>query len=128
MVAELYDLLSLAYGNLRLERLGNFLGMEGKGSASSASAGYNATRDNFMPAFSGRPGDYREWRKRINLYNKKMVLLKREKETSSVASLDPHRKLSSASTTTPSRARQRSILKLLDKSFQYSSGNTVSPF
>ena len=33
-----------------------------------------------MPVFSNRPADYREWRQRINLYYKKMVLQKRPQE------------------------------------------------
>ena len=37
-------------------------------------------RDNYVPTFSGRPADYREWRQRIHLYQRKMALTKRQSE------------------------------------------------
>ena len=52
-------------------------------SASSAAAGLGTgevVRDNYIPIFDGRPSSYKEWRKRIVLYQKKMVLAKRPVE------------------------------------------------
>ena len=37
-------------------------------------------RDNYVPTFSGQPADYREWRQRIHLYQRKMALTKRQSE------------------------------------------------
>ena len=37
-------------------------------------------KDNFIPIFDGTPGAYREWRKRIQIYSRKMQLQKRESE------------------------------------------------
>eukprot|EP00435_Cladocopium_sp_Y103_P050396 s702_g15.t1 len=47
---------------------------------SSAGSDASTLKDNYVPLFSGAPGDYREWRKRINLYMAKMKLTKREAE------------------------------------------------
>ena len=40
----------------------------------------DVVRDNYIPLFDGRPSSYREWRKRITLYQNKMVLAKRATE------------------------------------------------
>ena len=48
--------------------------------ASDTSAGYETVKDSYVPVFSNRPNDYREWRQRINLYYKKMLLQKRPQE------------------------------------------------
>ena len=48
--------------------------------ASGTSAGYETVKDSYVPVFSNRPNDYREWRQRINLYYKKMLLQKRPQE------------------------------------------------
>ena len=39
-----------------------------------------SVKDNFIPLFDGSPGTYREWRKRILIYSRKMQLQKREGE------------------------------------------------
>jgi len=49
-------------------------------SASSTIYDANNTKDNFIPLFSGQPSDYKEWRKRILIYQHKMVLSKRASE------------------------------------------------
>ena len=49
-------------------------------SMSPPSTDVATTRDSCVPLFSGQPNDFRKWRKRIALYNKKMVVTKREKE------------------------------------------------
>ena len=38
-------------------------------------------RDSYVPLFSSQPSDYREYRKRLNLYHKKMVISKRTGES-----------------------------------------------
>ena len=38
-------------------------------------------RDSYVPVFSGQPSDYREYRKRLSLYHKKMQLSKRTGES-----------------------------------------------
>ena len=40
----------------------------------------DTVRDNYIPLFSNKPQDYKEWRKRIKLYQKKMELQKKNKE------------------------------------------------
>ena len=49
-------------------------------STSPPSTDVATTRDSCVALFSGQPNDFRKWRKRIALYNKKMVVTKREKE------------------------------------------------
>ena len=49
-------------------------------SGSSAPLDTQSLRDSYIPIFSGQPSDYREGRKRINLYYKKMVMTKRAGE------------------------------------------------
>ena len=40
----------------------------------------DTVRDNYIPLFSTKPQDYKEWRKRIKLYQKKLDLQKKNKE------------------------------------------------
>ena len=40
----------------------------------------DTVRDNYIPLFSNKPQDYKEWQKRIKLYQKKMELQKKNKE------------------------------------------------
>ena len=40
----------------------------------------DATKDSYIPLFSNRPQDYKEWRQRICLYKKKLDLQKKPKE------------------------------------------------
>ena len=49
-------------------------------SAASSTFDSNSTKDNFIPLFSGQPSEYKEWRKRILIYQRKMVLSKRASE------------------------------------------------
>ena len=49
-------------------------------SASTAPLDSSTTKDNYIPIFSGAPQDYKEWRKRIAIYYKKMELTNRKVE------------------------------------------------
>ena len=40
-----------------------------------------STRDSFIPLFTGQPADYKEWRKRIHIYHRKMTISKRSGES-----------------------------------------------
>ena len=48
--------------------------------ASQAAAAIDIQKDNYIPIFSNRPADYREYRARVLLYKSKMKLLKKPKE------------------------------------------------
>ena len=48
---------------------------------SSPTSADQVTRDSFIPLFTGRPEDYKEWRKRIHIYHRKMTLSKRMGES-----------------------------------------------
>ena len=62
----------------------------GKSSAPSpAPLDTTSTKDTFIPLFSGAPQDYKEWRKRIHIYFKKMELTSRRPGS---RSLPPHRR------------------------------------
>ena len=50
----------------------------GPGSASSGTG--DVVRDNYIPLFDGKPANYKEWRKRISLYQMKMKLGKKQQE------------------------------------------------
>ena len=81
-------------------------------------------RDSWIPTFTGQPSDYKEWRKRIQLYYHKMVLGKRRGEAilSIVGSLTgtAWRLVEDFDVT---KAEEESafdgLLKLLDGHFQY---------
>ena len=49
-------------------------------SPAAASSSVDASKDSWVPTFSNRPQDYKEWRARIHLYQKKMVLQKKPQE------------------------------------------------
>ena len=49
-------------------------------SSAAASSSVDASKDSWAPTFSNRPQDYKEWRARIHLYQKKMVLQKKPQE------------------------------------------------
>ena len=46
----------------------------------ASSQGVDASKDSWVPVFSNRPTDYKEWRARIHLYQKKMILQKKPQE------------------------------------------------
>ena len=95
----------------------------GTGSASTA-GDYNTTKDSYIPLFSGAPSDYKEWRKRINIYVMKMRVAKREPEglLSIIGSLTgtawkllknfPFDEIEKA-------GAFEKMLKILDKAFEY---------
>ena len=47
---------------------------------STTTATNDVTKDNFIPLFNNKIADYREWRLRIGLYHRKMVLQNKKKE------------------------------------------------
>lgn len=57
----------------------------GKGSSASGQSAedstYTGKADNYVPTFSGRQSDYREFRKRCDIYSAKMKIAKRQSET-----------------------------------------------
>ena len=55
----------------------------GTGTASSGGAAdaYTGKADSYVPTFNGKQGDYREYRRRCDIYQMKMKLANREKET-----------------------------------------------
>ena len=71
--------------------------------------------------FSGQPNDFRKWRKRIALYNKKMVVTKREKEAvyNLLGSLTGTAWKVVEDAQIEADDTFKKILKLLDQSFQY---------
>ena len=48
--------------------------------AATASLDQQSTRDSYIPIFDGTPAGYKEWRKRITIYAKKMELTNRKNE------------------------------------------------
>ena len=93
-------------------------------SAASTSFDGSTTKDNFIPLFSGQPSDYKEWRKRILIYQHKMVLSKRAAEgvlnligsqTGTAWSLLEDFPLADLE----SEKTFQSVLKILDSAFQY---------
>ena len=91
---------------------------------SSPTSDGSVQRDSWIPVFTGQPSDYKEWRKRIQLYYHKMVLGKRRGEAilSIVGSLTgtAWRLVEDFDV---SKAEEASafdnLLKLLDSHFQY---------
>ena len=49
--------------------------------AASTTLDTGSLRDSYIPVFSGLPQDYKEWKKRIHMYHRKMVLSKRTQES-----------------------------------------------
>lgn len=49
--------------------------------ASSGPDSYTGKADNYVPTFSGKQSDYREFKRRCDIYAAKMKLAKRENET-----------------------------------------------
>ena len=47
---------------------------------SSTTANPEVVRDNYIPVFDGQPSSYKEYRKRVNLYYKKMTLANKKTE------------------------------------------------
>lgn len=93
-------------------------------SAASSPVDGSSTKDNFIPLFSGQPSDYKEWRKRILIYQHKMVLSKRAAErvlnligsqTGTAWSLLEDFPLADLE----SKTTFQSALKILDSAFQY---------
>ena len=92
--------------------------------AASSTFDSSSTKDNFIPLFSGQPSEYKEWRKRILIYQHKMTLAKRASEgvlnligsqTGTAWSLledFPLKDLELESTF-------NAVLKILDAAFQY---------
>ena len=81
MVAELAlpsgDYLHLTF-DASAEPYGSLPGTMATGSTSASGTTSDVVKDNYIPIFSCRPTDYRDWRARITLYWKKMELQKRQ--------------------------------------------------
>ena len=50
------------------------------GTANGPAGGIETMKDTYIPIFNNRPEDYKEWRQRITLYRKKLLLQNKEKE------------------------------------------------
>ena len=50
------------------------------GPGTAAAGTGDVVRDNYIPLFDGKPANYKEWRKRISLYQMKMKLGKKQQE------------------------------------------------
>ena len=50
------------------------------GASSATALDQQSTRDSYIPVFDGTPANYKEWRKRIIIYAKKMELMNRKGE------------------------------------------------
>ena len=50
------------------------------GGSATAPLDQQSTRDSYIPVFDGTPAGYKEWRKRITIYAKKMELTNRKNE------------------------------------------------
>ena len=93
------------------------------GAASSGGAP-DVTKDNYIPVFDGQPSSYREYRKRVMLYYKKMVLNKRSQEATInlLTSFSGHvwkqvEHLAETAPDAPDGFEQ--VLKQLDRVYQY---------
>ena len=93
------------------------------GAASSGGAP-DVTKDNYIPVFDGQPSSYREYRKRVMLYYKKMVLNKRSQEATInlLTSFSGHvwkqvEHLAETAPDAPDGFEQ--VLKQLDRIYQY---------
>ena len=53
---------------------------DGASAATSTSSGMELLKDSYIPIFSNKPQDYREWRQRILLYKRKLDLQNKGKE------------------------------------------------
>ena len=51
------------------------------GAAAGGDEPFTAKADNFVPTFSGKQVDYKEFRRRCDIYAAKMKLAKRDNET-----------------------------------------------
>ena len=49
--------------------------------AASTTLDTGSLRDSYIPVFTGLPQDYKEWKKRIEMYHRKMMLSKRGQES-----------------------------------------------
>eukprot|EP00435_Cladocopium_sp_Y103_P028540 s5461_g7.t1 len=94
--------------------------------SSSTQLDQQSTRDSFIPIFDGTPANYKEWRKRIIIYSKKMELMNRKGECvlnllgslqGTAWKLVEDFDLEKAS----SETAMKDILALLDVAFQYDS-------
>ena len=84
-------------------------------------------RDSYIPVFTGQPADYREWRKRIQLYHAKMSLGNRRGEAvinlvSTLTGAAWRRLMEDSDVTTAEKEGAfEGILKILDQHFEYDS-------
>ena len=55
--------------------------MSTSAAAASTTLDTGSLRDSYIPVFTGLPQDYKEWKKRIEMYHRKMMLSKRGQES-----------------------------------------------
>ena len=53
---------------------------DGAASSEGGAQGVETIKDTYIPIFNNSPGDYKEWRSRINLYRRKLELQGKSKE------------------------------------------------
>jgi hypothetical protein len=82
------------------------------GSASTAGVEATTTKDSYIPLFSGAPPDYKEWRRRLNIYVMKMRVAKLTGTAWKLLENFPIEEIEKT------RAFNK-MLKILDKAFQY---------
>eukprot|EP00434_Breviolum_minutum_P043367 symbB.v1.2.038652.t1/scaffold6095.1/size20955/1 len=90
----------------------------------SSGPALDVIKDSYIPIFTNRPADYREYRARIMLYKQKMDLQKRPKEATInlLTSLSDiaWRQVEHLAATTPEAADGfDQVLRVLDKTFKY---------
>eukprot|EP00435_Cladocopium_sp_Y103_P011780 s1452_g3.t1 len=95
-------------------------------SASSTPLSDVSTRDSFIPLFTGQPADYKEWRKRIHIYHRKMTIAKRTGESllNIIGSMQgtAWRLLEDFDLETVEKPESfQAIIKILDAHFEYDS-------
>eukprot|EP00435_Cladocopium_sp_Y103_P073850 s421_g45.t1 len=95
-------------------------------SASSSPLSAASTRESFIPLFTGQPADYKEWRKRIHIYHRKMTISKRTGESllNIIGSLSgtAWRLLEDFDLDTAEKPESfAAVIKILDAHFEYDS-------
>ena len=82
------------------------------GSASTAGVEATTTKDSYIPLFSGAPSDYKEWRRRLNIYVMKMRVAKLTGTAWKLLENFPIEEIEKT-------GAFNKMLKILDKAFEY---------
>ena len=91
---------------------------------SASTTGVDFVKDTYIPIFSNRPADYKEWRKRILLYKKKSDINKKGREATinlltSLSGVAWRQIENLVDKATESEDGFQLILNELDKTFKY---------